>query len=226
MNTRLISEEVLKELYIKQKKSLAEISIAISRPTSTVLRYLNEYKIPRRPQHQWKGRKHTSSAKQKISKVVTERLKNGLPNETRKKIGDAHRGKPKPYFGKIHKIPNNGDYYIQIWQPENPMSNKTGYVYEHRIVMAQTLGRPLTKNEIVHHKNGVKHDNRPENLELTERKWHKDKHTSQVCCPKCKFEFSLQFTEQQNEMLINNEGIISPSPGANKSRSPNDKTKK
>ncbi len=39
-------------------------------------------------------------------------------------------------------------------------------ILEHRLVMEQIIGRPLTRIENVHHRNGVRHDNRPENLEL------------------------------------------------------------
>lgn len=89
---------------------------------------------------------------------------------------DMHRGRlkykgdvggPAPLVGARgtgHTDKITGYRYFH--QPSHPNAGKHGKVAEHTIVMSEMLGRPLKKGESVHHKNGIRSDNNPKNLQL------------------------------------------------------------
>ena len=112
---------------------------------------------------------------------------------SRKCSGDAFNANNPDFFKgengghwKGGKIKNKG--YILIHSPEHPacQGNKRKYVAEHRLVMENHLGRYLQSSESVHHKNGVKDDNRLENLELWGKSHpHGIRIKDAPHCPKC-----------------------------------------
>jgi len=69
------------------------------------------------------------------------------------------------------KVHRNKHGYVYVYSPEHPsvQGKPYRYVAEHRLVMEQVLGRYLLPGENVHHKNGIRNDNGPENLELWTR---------------------------------------------------------
>lgn len=62
--------------------------------------------------------------------------------------------------------------YVLERSPDHPKANSWGDVPQHRLVMECLIGRLLASSEIVHHRNEIRSDNRPENLELHDRRSH------------------------------------------------------
>lgn len=75
------------------------------------------------------------------------------------------RREANPNWGGGRSIASNGYVLIRVGT-EHHLSDVRGYAYEHRLVAEKMIGRKLKPGEIVHHLNGVKTDNRQENLEV------------------------------------------------------------
>ena len=135
--------------------------------------------------------KRTKKLKEKLSEIARNK-KYGkwmkgrkLSKATRKKMSEAK--KENRYRWRGGRIKSSSGY-ILIHQPDHPNCQKRGYVLEHRLVIEKFLGRYLKSWETVHHLNGIKDDNRLENLQIVFRK----KHFGTVKCPVCKYEFLIK----------------------------------
>lgn len=73
---------------------------------------------------------------------------------------------------------NLGYEYVKLQKDDfyYAMADKAGYVREHRLIMAKHLGRCLQPWELIHHKNGIRNDNRLSNLVLTTKSTHISDH--------------------------------------------------
>lgn len=92
-----------------------------------------------------------------------------------KKIKATHWSNYRDHLGETFL---DADGYRHVY-------TKDGILPEHRLVMAQMLGRELRKGESVHHKNGVRNDNRPPNLELWVGPIRYGRRAADLICPHC-----------------------------------------
>ncbi len=110
-----------------------------------------------------------------------------LSEEHKRKLSAAVKGKygwAKSKCWKGGKHINSRGYTMVL----TDYYGEKKYVLEHRVIMEKHLGRKIEPYEAVHHKNGIKNDNRIENLELVIGFFH----MGEVRCPHCLQIFKIQ----------------------------------
>lgn len=149
--------------YIVEHKPMHTVAKELGISVGSVYNYLNKYGIESRDKHDYpvseKSREHMrdlgkSRKGQKHSEQAIEKM-------SAKKKG-VYR-KPSKYGGATKK---RVDGYVAVFVPSHPFCNAEGFVMEHRLVIEEHLGRYLNGDEVVHHINRKRDDNRIENLLL------------------------------------------------------------
>ena len=110
-----------------------------------------------------------------------------LKTGSTKGCGCGRVGENNKKWNKDGRSINKNSGYAFIKLPTHNRSNNAGWVREHIVIMEKHLGRMLTKKEEVHHKNGIRDDNRIENLEL----WNKSHPAGQRVEDKIKFALEI-----------------------------------
>lgn len=97
-----------------------------------------------------------------------QQRKDGRPNtcsrSCARRLDAVRNGGHSPNWKGGRWTINTG--YVKIFVPGHHRADKRGYVLEHIVVMERKLGRLLVAGERIHHKNGIRDDNRRSNLEL------------------------------------------------------------
>ena len=137
------------------------------------------------------GKKRGDETRQRISEVKRKAYAEGtLINPWKGTKGVVTWVGKREKRGKAWKGGRRVDKHGYVWilNPGHPNANSSGCVAEHRLVMSNYLNRPLCPWERVHHRNGVKSDNRLENLLLV----LSGSHNGEVKCPFCHQEFGVR----------------------------------
>ena len=173
-NAHLITRELLIEEYFEKRKTMPEIAKEYGVAVGTVFNRFHKYGLDPRPQCP------RPEAKEKLSRERKGKFMRKTPvvwsEEQKHRLSEAKKGKFRYNTANGHHIKIRKDGYVVVFCPESPYTGKDGYRLEHILVMETHLGRKLKRGEVVHHINGIKTDNRIENLKLMKLGEHTSMH--------------------------------------------------
>lgn len=159
----------------KRLGSMEKVAKSYGVSKKLILNYMNKYGIQRNE------RKKLSETINLIKPLLLEGLsvgeiskKTGYSRTTVERVAKRTNIKPNNKYHKGYILTHNG--YKMLSAPDHPYCDSKGYVREHRLVMEKAIGRYLRPDEVVHHINHDKTDNRIENLEITDLPTHTKEH--------------------------------------------------
>lgn len=121
----------------------------------------------------WKNHKHPNIGK---TGSLCPSYGRKMSDETKQKLRDAMSGDKNYHWSGGRKKHSGG--YILIYRPDSHLADKHGFVLEHRLVAEQKYGRKLKSSDIVHHIDGNKTNNNPENIAVLTRAEHAKLHSN------------------------------------------------
>ncbi len=113
----------------------------------------------------------TQKRKEQVFCSVTCRQRNNAKGRNGQKTGPQ---------SKQYKMRLTKDGYLRSYAGRHPYANGRKEIHVHVMLMELKICRALMRNECVHHKNGIKTDNRLENLELMLHKEHSREHSTKI----------------------------------------------
>lgn len=168
-----ITDEAIRSLYWDDGLSGKQIARKLGCTSAAVSMRMKASGIPTRSPHDY-----PPTEKQKTTWKANGKRLSASPESAaaRSKAGRKNRGRRfgDYEFGGHEKKRSDG--YIKVYVPDHPHATADGYVMKYTLVMERHIGRLLNEDEVVHHVNHVRNDNRLENLRLMTKHEHQSLH--------------------------------------------------